>query len=177
MAMLRGAPEPETAMAFMEFVLSDEGQKLWNYQVGAPQGPERDNLRRLPVRLDFYSEANRKYMTDAGTEPLTTAQAFTYHPEWTNQLFGVIRFLVKVMCVETHDELTRTWTVLASQNFPPRATEVFADSKMLNYHLAQELAALLAKKDKVAEARKARELSTAFRNQYRRAYDMAKDGL
>ncbi|MEZ0386449.1 MAG: hypothetical protein ACAI34_05255, partial [Verrucomicrobium sp.] len=89
----------------------------------------------------------------------------------------VIRFLVKVMCVETHDELTRTWTVLASQNFPPRATEVFADSKMLNYHLAQELAALLAKKDKVAEARKARELSTAFRNQYRRAYEMAKDGL
>jgi iron(III) transport system substrate-binding protein len=88
-----------------------------------------------------------------------------------------VRFLVKVMCVETHEEQRRAWDMLISRNFPPRATAVFEDTRMISYQSAQEIAALLQKKDKVQEARKAREMSVAFRNQYRRAYELAKDGF
>ncbi|WP_050029411.1 extracellular solute-binding protein [Verrucomicrobium sp. BvORR034] len=175
--MLRGAPEPEVAAAFMEFVLSDAGQKLWNFSPGTAGGPVRTPLRRLPVRLDFYNAANRASMTDPHADPMETSRAFTYHPEWTNHLFGVVRYLVKVMCVDTHEDQRRAWEMLISRNFPPRATAVFEDTRLLNYQNAQELAALLQKKDKIQEARKATELSVAFRNQYRRAYQLAKDGF
>jgi hypothetical protein len=164
-------------MAFMEFVLSEEGQRIWNFRPGAPGGPERDSLRRLPVRMDFYTEANRRHMTDGQADPMEAARAFTYRPEWTGHLFGVVRFAVKVMCVEPHEELRRTWGMLAGAHFPTRATEVFQDTNLINYQSAQELAALLGKKDKVMEARKARELSVSFRNQYLQAYELALDGF
>ena len=52
-AMLRGAPHPAVALAFIEYVLSLEGQKIWNFRTGTPGGPEEFALRRLPVRRDF----------------------------------------------------------------------------------------------------------------------------
>ncbi len=175
--MLRGAPEPAVATAFMEFVLSEEGQKLWNFQVGAPGGPTQTALRRLPVRKDFYTKENLALMTDGTVDPYEAAKAFTYHPEWTSHLLGVIRFLVKAMCVESHDEQRRAWEMLAHTGFPQRATTIFEDTRMINYNTAQEIALLLNKKDNAQVMKKARELGIAFRNQYNRAYELAKDGL
>ena len=40
-ALFRGAPNAEAAKMFIEFVLSLEGQKLWDFKVGAPGGPEK----------------------------------------------------------------------------------------------------------------------------------------
>ncbi len=40
-ALLRGAPHPEVAKQFIDFVLKLEGQKLWDFRVGTPGGPER----------------------------------------------------------------------------------------------------------------------------------------
>ncbi len=57
-ALLRGAPHRAVAVAFMEYVLSLEGQKLWNFRVGTPDGPDEFALRRLPVRRDFYGRAD-----------------------------------------------------------------------------------------------------------------------
>lgn len=175
--MFRGAPEPGVATAFMEFVLSEEGQRLWNYQVGTTGGPAQAALRRLPVRRDFYTEENRALMTDGSLDPYEAAKAFTYHPEWTSHLLGVIRFLVKAMCVESHDEQRRAWEMLVQTGFPKRATAIFEDTRMINYNTAQEIALLLNKKDNSQEMRKSRELGIAFRNQYNRAYALAKDGL
>jgi ABC-type Fe3+ transport system substrate-binding protein len=174
--MLRGAPQPEAATEFMKFVLSDEGQRLWNYQAGAPGGPVEDALRRLPVRQDFYTEANLRWMTDAGERPFEDAKEFVYHPEWTGSLFNVIRFLVKVMCVDVHDEQQEAWRMLAGTGFTPRAQTVFEDVSLVNYAAAKVLAADLGRKDKVREVKMAREKSSFFRAQYERAYDLARRG-
>lgn len=174
--MLRGAPEPEVATAFMEFVMSEEGQRLWNYAPETPGGPQRDALWRLPARKDFYTEANRRYMTDPEARPYEDAEAFTYHPERTGPLFNVLRFLVKTMCVENHDEMRDSWQRIATANLPPRSTEIFSDVSLVNYDTAMELAAMLAKKNKTQELRKARELSMHFRSQYKRAQALASGG-
>lgn len=174
--MLRGAPEPEAATAFMEFVLSEEGQRLWNYEPGSPGGPQHSALRRLPVRKDFYTEQNRRHMTDAHAAPYEDARAFTYHPERTGQLFHVLRFLVKTMCVENHDEQRRAWRMITTAHLPQRSTEIFSDVSLVNYDAALEIAAMLGKKNKTQELRKARELSLHFRAQYRRAHDLAMGG-
>ncbi len=59
--MLRGGREPELARRFIRFVLSEEGQALWQYPLtksggssAGTLGPERYELRRLPVRRMMY---------------------------------------------------------------------------------------------------------------------------
>ncbi len=174
--LLRGAPEPELATAFMEFVLSEEGQKLWNYRVGEAGGPKQAALRRLPVRRDFYTEANKALMTDPKALPYEAAKSFNYHPEWTDSLFNVIRLLVKVSCIETHQEQKRAWQMLIEKNFPPKATALFEDFKLAGYANAQGIATNLNRKDKSLEMKMTRELSAMFRSQYERAYELAKRG-
>jgi ABC-type glycerol-3-phosphate transport system substrate-binding protein len=176
MAMLRGAPQPEAATEFMEFVLSDEGQRLWNYQAGSKGGPVADSLRRLPVRKDFYTDDHLRWMTDRDQRPFEDAKEFTYHPEWTASLFNVIRFLVKVMCVDVHNEQQKAWRMLSHNDFPKRGAIVFGDVSLANYAAAQKLAGDLARKDKELEVKMAREMSSYFRSQYDRAYDLARRG-
>ena len=54
-ALMRGAPHAEAAELFIEYTLTLDAQKLWNFRPGEPGGPERFALRRLPVRRDFYT--------------------------------------------------------------------------------------------------------------------------
>ncbi|MBL8745036.1 MAG: extracellular solute-binding protein, partial [Phycisphaerae bacterium] len=63
-SMLRGCPNPVIARRFIEFLMSEEGQALWNFTKAPPTsaatenhaaaepplGPERFELRRLPIR-------------------------------------------------------------------------------------------------------------------------------
>ena len=46
--VFRGAPDPALASEFIEFMVSEKGQKLWNWKPGTPGGPQRYALRRLP---------------------------------------------------------------------------------------------------------------------------------
>lgn len=169
-AMLRGAPEPEVAQGFMEFVLSQKGQKLWNYRVGTAGGPETTALRRLPIRKDMYTADHLAMMSDPKEEPFEKAKAFIYRPEWTASTFNVIRFLVRVMCVDSHDELQQAWKDIAAQGSNPRALEALHQVEHVNYDTAvNELSRILAARDKVLEVREARRLSDNFRRQYQRA--------
>ena len=71
-ALLRGAPNRELGIAFMEYVLSPEGQKLWNFKPETPGGPARFALRRLPVRRDFYAQEEWKpFRSDPDASPYT----------------------------------------------------------------------------------------------------------
>ena len=174
-ALMRGAPEPELAEAFIEFVLSEQGQQLWNYLPGVPGGPRQAALRRLPVRRDFY-DGNHAKLTDGAARPYEDAKAFTYHPEWTGSLFNAIRFLVKVMCIQPHDEQQRAWKMLASRDFPPMGTSVFNDTGLVSYDKALSIASVLSRKDKEVEVAMEREMSGLFRRQYDRALELAREG-
>lgn len=173
-ALLRGAPDPELATAFIEFVLSPRGQKLWAYRASAPEGPMVQALRRLPVRRDFYTAANRPFMTDPDEQPYVQAESFVYEPGWTGSLFGAIRFLVRVMCVDTHEEQREAWRAIIEHGMPPEALAAFHDlSGLGRAETLARVAPVLRAKDKVAEVRLARELVTAFRERYQRAHQLA----
>ena len=173
--LMRGAPEPQLAESFMEFVLSERGQKLWDFRAGTPGGPGRTPLRRLPIRKDFYTAENLAQMSDPGEEPFLKAQSFIYHPEWTSGLFDSLRFIIRIICVDTHDELQETWTTLARQHNPPRASEVFHQLALVDYDAARgDINRILTSKDKVLQVREARRLTDAFRHQYRQALVFAR---
>ncbi|MEZ5386939.1 MAG: extracellular solute-binding protein [Prosthecobacter sp.] len=176
--MLRGAPDPELATAFIEFVLGEPGQKLWSFRAGEPGGPRHHALRRLSVRHDLYTSENISRMSDGGEAPFEKALAFTYHPERSATAFSAIRFLVRVICVDSHDELHTAWKTIIDAGMPERAITVLEDLTRVKYETATgSIAKTLSSRDKVQETRLARELGDAFRTQFIRAGTMARRGL
>lgn len=175
--LLRGAPHPEPARAFIEYTLSLEGQRLWNWRVGTPGGPQQYALRRLPVRWELYASGFREFRSDPDVFPYEEAKDFTYHPEWTAALFNPLRFIVRVMCVDPHEEARAAWAALIQANFPPEATAVFDDVSTVAYDQAKgRINDTLRNPDKLTEARLAAELTERFRAQYHRAETLARAG-
>ncbi len=132
-SLLRGAPNRELAERFIEFCLGEEGQKLWNYRVGTPGGPESFALRRLPIRRDYYppgddatnlvsrAEGHARYTSDELTapevDPYRIAQEFTYVPRWTARHFGIHRDLIRAICIDSGEELRGAWrAIISSKN-------------------------------------------------------------
>ncbi len=137
-SVLRGAPRRETARRFVEFLLGEEGQKLWCYRVGEPGGPEKYALQRFPIRRDFYPSENpefqaayerhRKHTTeDLGTPTLDAyrlAEEYVYRARWTAGHFGLFRDLVRAMCLDAGQELRGAWKAILDAGGPeacPRA--------------------------------------------------------
>lgn len=174
--LFRGAPNPELAREFIAFVMSPDGQKLWNWRVGAPGGPQRYALRRLPVLPALYAPEFRSLRSDPEVDPYALAQSFTYRGEWTGALFGPIAFTFRVMCIDTHDELTAAWRALIAAGFPPEATAVFEDVSAVDYAVAGGRMREALGGDKIKEVQLAKELADRFRAQYRRAGELARAG-
>ncbi len=174
--LLRGAPHPALAREFIEFVLSPAGQKLWNWKVGTPGGPERYALRRLPILPSLYAPEFTALRSDPAVMAYEQARGFTYHEEWTAPLFRAISFIIKAACIDPHDELREAWAALIAADFPPEATAAFGDMSRVSYEAAGEIRAAMRSANKLEEARLAKSISESFRAQYRRAAELAREG-
>jgi ABC-type Fe3+ transport system substrate-binding protein len=176
--LFRGAPHPELAREFIEFVLSPEGQKLWCFRAGTPGGPEKYTLRRLSIRPDLYDEKWKGYEADPDVAPYAQGDGFVYQPRWTGSLFGVISFAIRTAFIDPHDELKEAWHALVKANFPPQATAVFEDMSAIDYAQASgPIRDALRSPNKLDQVGMARELNEHFRGQYRRAEELAGRGL
>ena len=139
-SLLRGAPHRQTAQRFIEFLLGEDGQKLWCYRVGEPGGPRKYALQRFPIRRDFYPsetpgfqaayERHRAHTTDdLGTPTLDAyrlAEEYAYRARWTGGHFGLFRDLVRAMCLDAGQELRAAWKAILDAGGPdacPRAME------------------------------------------------------
>ncbi len=177
-ALLRGAKHRAVAVAFMEYVLSPEGQKLWNFKPGTPGGPQRFVLRRMPVRRDFYAREDwQPYRTDPGESPFAADDPLIYHDTWTGRYFREMAFVIRVMCQDTHTELKRAWRAILAAPEPRRAEAlaVLQDLQAVDYAAIQgEIRRRLGARDKVEEVRLAKELGEIFRRNYARAEAIAR---
>ena len=176
--MLRGAPSPELAREFIAFVLSAEGQKLWNWKVGAPGGPQKYALRRLPILPELYAPEFARFRCDPGVDPFAWARENPpYHPEWTAPLFQTIAFVVQTMAIDPHEELREAWEALIAAGYPPQATALFDDVSGVDYATAKTvLKPALGSAQKIDATRLGRRLGDQFRAQYRQAAALARAG-
>lgn len=173
-AVLKGAPHPELAQAFVEFCLSPEGQTLWFEKPGMPGGPVERALHRTPIRRDVYTAENAARSTIPEVNPYVGKTRFVYRKELTGKAFNTLRQLVKVACIDSHEELKRAWRALADAGFPPDATAVLLDVSAVPYESFGQGDAVLDGSDSVAAAKRATELGEWFRANFRRAEAMAK---
>ena len=202
-ALLRGAPHKEEALRFIEYVMTD-GQKLWGWKPEAelktlkkdpndgltPEeweaaragGPKFHALRRLPMLPELYAAKYRAFRSDPEIQPYEAAKQFSYHDKWTGKLFQPIAFIVRVMCIDTHDELCAAWQALIEAkartgNFPPQALAAFEDVSEVSYEkTGKDIAGALQKKDKILEVQLAKTLAGKFRENYERAERLAREG-
>lgn len=176
--LLRGARNRVVAESFIEYTLSLEGQKLWNFKVGTAGGPERFVLRRLPVRRDFYARDDWKPLrSDPEENPYEQKEQLVYRSAWTGDIFREMSFIIRVMCADTHGELVEAWRAIIAAPEPAKtkALAVLQDLSTVDYEQARgTVRQCLGAKNKVEEVLLAKRLATGFREQYARAAEIAR---
>lgn len=124
--LLRGAENRETAVRFIQYVLSEDGQRLWTYRPGTPGGPQKYALRRLPIRRDFYPPFTNHLsfatdnLADPTVNPYSLATNFTYRSRWTAQHFNIQRDLIRAMCLDSVNELHDAWQAIIQHGGPAK---------------------------------------------------------
>lgn len=106
-AILKGAPNLEVAQAFLEFVMSDAGQKLWFLKKGSPGGPVHKQLNRFTVLPDLYT----RYRDEAAVtlNPFEWHSDLIYDAERGSGRWRVLNDLIGVMIIDSHRALQAAW--------------------------------------------------------------------
>lgn len=171
-ALLRGAPHRAAAVAFMRFVLSVEGQRLWNYRVGEPGGPVRYALRRWSVRRDLFTQEHLVHSSDPGENPFVLAQSFSFQPAWTGPYFDLIRATIKAVVLDPREELQEAWAAIIANN--KSGSAAWQEFRWLpwEHHQAAEAKKRL-ETDRITTLR---EWTIAAQQHYRTAARLAREG-
>lgn len=179
--ILRGADNASEADLFVQFVLSEEGQRLWGFRVGEVGGPVEYALRRSPVLRGIYEGENRLRLSEPEINPYKDVGDFVYRPEWTARLFSPLRFLIRVAFIDSHDELVKAWSAIlrarerGDTEAADEAEAIFSNLEAIRFEVVvDEVAGVLRSGNKIEEVRLARVLADSFREQYREAAKIAK---
>ena len=173
-AIFRGAPAPELAQEFVTFLLSEHGQLLWNARAGVEGGPEVRSLGRLPVRRDMYTVTHLAKFANSEANPYENHNEFTYHPEYTAAGFNAMRMIIRVMCIDVHDELVEAWQALIEADFPERATHHFHDVAIVSYERTMgEIREQIKSGKQVETLGMRKRLASVFRRNYQQTIRLA----
>jgi hypothetical protein len=127
-ALVRGAQHREVAQRFIEFVLSDAGQRVWITKPGLGETPEMA-LQRLPIVPSVYD--NPENFTGF-SNPYQIAEGFNTSPA-RRRTFGVMDDLIGLCCIDLLTELRQTRKeILAS----PHAVQL--DAKLGAFPIGQQ---------------------------------------
>lgn len=137
-AVLVGAPHPETSRRFLEFVLGEPGQKLWFFPRGHPDGAKRSSIERLPVRKELYERYPE--VSNVGGSPFLREQTFRYNGKLARDRRDVLPALLGAVLVDTHSELQGAWRAILRRGMDPSEVDRFGAPPMAE----SELSALAA---------------------------------
>lgn len=115
-SIIRGGPDPELARRFLVFLMSDEAQALWQFHAqdssrpnesptgpaGEPLGPERYELRRMPIRRAVYERYAHAFVDDV--RPYEIASGVESRG-WRS----AIGPMMGAFGIESGEELRRAW--------------------------------------------------------------------
>jgi hypothetical protein len=157
----------------VKFCLTREAQRLWFQKPGTEGGPEERALHRTPIRRDMYDAETLAMTTMPGVNPYEDEGNFTYDRALTGKVFNTLRTLVKVMCIDSHDEMKAAWEAIIAAGMPEDALAVFQDVSKVTYAIAGQGDAGLDSKDSMVQAARMKELGEWFRSNYREARRIA----
>lgn len=119
-ALLHGAPNPEVARLFIDYVLSDEGQRLWMLSPGAAGGPQKYDLGKFSVRPGLYADLQGR--SSVRVNPFDWRSAFVYDAERGSARWTLINDLLGAFIIEPQAQLAAAWHAVSDQ--PEAALEM-----------------------------------------------------
>lgn len=168
-AVLRGAKNRQTAVRFIQFLLSKEGQAVWNFRVGDEMGPRRFELRRSPIRRDMYELYTDRMIDRANPFEIAVPVA-----EGVPSYNSVIPTLLHAMCMDIHDELKAAWRAVYTCEDPALRAQMIAEFDKMPFTHDELFAAKDSWKTDPRKRDEDRLAWTAFfRAQYRKVAAMA----
>ncbi len=166
-AMLKGAPHPELAKQFIEFVMSEKGQALWCLPVGAPDGPKHDALFRQPLRRDVYEKYAGKMLPEL-VNPYKYAGSFKLDIEAyelrSSKLMGP---LMQAAVLDSSSQIKQAWKAIIASGTKP---ELVAEFVALPDDL-QDRDACLATAKKITKPEDESALRAAWQRFFRDKYE------
>ena len=178
--LLRGAKNRDVAQAFIEYVMSREGQARLIRKVGVKGGPRYYALHGISVRKDSYTPETMELLTAPESNPFAEANDFVYEAQWTAPAFGAIRELVKVLFMHCYDDLSKAWEAICKaeqeglHEQAQQALAIMSDMHGMTYDwVFSTLKPLLATKDSLKLMRMETALTRRFCDQYQQAYWIA----
>jgi len=116
-AILKGASNLQAARSFVDFVMSDSGQKLWFLKRGATGGPVETALNRFTVLPDLY----RRFRDQAAVSlnPFEWKSELVYDSEKASTRWRVLNDLIGVMVIDSHQQLQDAWNTAIAKGVTP----------------------------------------------------------
>jgi len=170
-SVLKGAPHPEMARRFVEFVLSERGQSLWCLPVGAPGGPAEHALYRQPVRRDMYEKYRGKMLA-----PLVDPFAYSGDFKLDEQAAAIrisrlLGPLMKAAVLDSRAQLSQAWKAILDAGRP---AELLKEFHALPEDLADEATALETAK-KLSDKKQQELITSAWQKFFRAKYERILD--
>ncbi len=118
-SMLHNAPNPELAKRFIEFCLTEDAQALWQFRADddAPDGfgPERFELRRLPILRSMYATHFDRMIDQVNAFELA-APLDDPHPDFR----AFVATMFAALAMDTHQDLVRAWEAIVTHPQYPK---------------------------------------------------------
>lgn len=121
--IFRGAPNQSVAQRFLDFVLSEDGQKLWMLPKGHREGPRQFSIERMCVLPNLYGRYEG--VTLVKTNPFALDISFQYDPRKGGTRWGLLNGLLGSTLIDVHPELTAAWRALIRRGMPAEALRRF----------------------------------------------------
>ena len=147
--ILKGAPNQDAAKAFIRFVMSEEGQKLWLLAEKSPGGPQRFQLNRFSVLPSLYVMSPQS--TAVKLNPFSWRSDFAFDPQLSAERWSIVNDLIGALVIDQKHLLTRAWK------------EALADG--LSEQEWQRLTAMPISADEALQLAKTKWKDSVFRNQ------------
>ena len=173
-AILKGAPNLPVAQKFLEFVLSEDAQKLWMLRDTDPEGPEwKGGLNRASVLPALYDELGERCIVP---NPFSTAgNLFLYNSDKGSTRWDIVNGLFGVLIIDSHKDLVNAWKAIRKCKDPAkRDVAIAALTKMpITEAEAMEMA-VSAWKDPTVRNQKIKEWGQFAKDKFKEARNLAR---
>ncbi len=173
-AILKGAPNMPVAQKFLEFVLSEDAQKLWMLRDTDPDGPQwKGGLNRASVLPTLYDKLGERCTVP---NPFTMeGTPFQYNPDKGSKRWDVVNGLFGVLIIDSHKDLVNAWKAIRKCKDPAKREAAIA--VLTKMPITEEEAMHLARsdwKDPTVRNEKIKDWGQFAKEKFKKARNLAK---
>ncbi len=172
-AILKGASNMSVAKKFVEFVLSEQAQKLWMLRDSDAEGPQwKGGLNRASVLPELYDILEDRCVV---TNPFALEiSPFPYDADKGSTRWDIVNDLFGILIIDSHTDLVDAWKAIANSQDAEKQT--LAITELVKMPVTEDEAMKIAAsewKDQVYRNEKIKEWGQFAQQKYQKAKELA----